>query len=107
MFESVSGTRYPDHENIQYFSGPRNCSFIEPDIPDTVYVPGTPGGSWTPEEISITRQKILQMLSPVEEVINANYDDWNDEKSIAKLSENSFIRLGLCLMTGRNPVVFA
>ena len=94
LFESVSGTRYPDHENIQYFSGPRNCSFIEPDIPDTVYVPGTPGGSWTPEEISITRQKILQMLSPVEEVINANYDDWNDEKSIAKLSENSFIRLG-------------
>ena len=94
LFESITGTRYPDHENILYYSGPRNCSFIEPEIPDTVYVPGTPGGSWTPEEISITRQKILQMLSPVEEVNQANYDDWNDEIRRVKVNENSFIRLG-------------
>ena len=93
LFESFSGLRYPDNGNI-YTSGSRNCTYIEPEAPDTVYVPGTPGGPWTAEEISITRQKILQMLSPVSEVLETNYDDWVDEKNVAKLSENSFIRLG-------------
>ena len=93
MFESVTGTWYPDHENVLYYSGPRNCSFIEPDIPDTVYVPGTPGGSWTSEEISITRQKLFQMMSPVPELMKLNYDDiWDDKPHT--LTENSLIRLG-------------
>ena len=96
LFESVTGTRPLNHTNYIYFSGPKNCTFIEPDIPDTVYVPGTPGGSWTPEEISITRQKILHMLSPVEEVVKTNYDDLSTgaEQRRVKLSENTFIRLG-------------
>ena len=29
LFESITGTRYPDHENILYYSGLRNCTFIE------------------------------------------------------------------------------
>jgi hypothetical protein len=31
---------------------------------DTVYVPGTPGGSWTEEEVASTRLRILQMIYP-------------------------------------------
>ena len=32
-----------------------------PDM-DTVYVPGTPGGQWTPEEIDITRYTYLKLF---------------------------------------------
>ena len=31
---------------------------------DTVYVPGTPGGSWTEEEVTSTRLRVLQMIYP-------------------------------------------
>ena len=36
-----------------------------PDSPDTVYMPGTPGANWSPEEIESTRQRIIQMVSPI------------------------------------------
>ena len=29
---------------------------------DTVYVPGTPGGSWTEEEVASIRLRVLQMI---------------------------------------------
>ena len=35
-----------------------------PESPDTVYVPGTPGGNWSPEEVESTRKRILQMIHP-------------------------------------------
>ena len=36
-----------------------------PKQPETVYIPGTPGGQWTPEEVDSTRQRILLMTSPL------------------------------------------
>ena len=36
-----------------------------PESPDTVYVPGTPGADWTPEEVETTRQRVIQMIHPV------------------------------------------
>merc|ERR1719189_1389693 len=31
---------------------------------DTVYQPGTPGASWTEDEVESTRQRVLQMIHP-------------------------------------------
>ena len=28
------------------------------------YTPGTPGGSWSEEDIMITRQRVLEMINP-------------------------------------------
>ena len=39
-----------------------------PESPDTVYVPGTPGGNWSPEEVESTRKRILQMIHPSRKV---------------------------------------
>ena len=32
---------------------------------DTVYQPGTPGGQWTADEVDSTRQRVLQMITPI------------------------------------------
>ena len=32
---------------------------------DSVYIPGTPGGQWTAEEVDTTRRRILQMITPI------------------------------------------
>ena len=39
---------------------------------DTVYVPGTPGGDWTEEEVASTRLRVLQMIHP----------DWDVKKDM-------------------------
>ena len=31
---------------------------------ETVYIPGNPGGQWTPEEIDSTRRRVTQMIHP-------------------------------------------
>ena len=31
---------------------------------ETTYIPGHPGAAWTPEEVTVTRQRILEMLRP-------------------------------------------
>ena len=36
-----------------------------PQNQDTVYIPGEPGGQWTPEEVDSTRQRILLMITPL------------------------------------------
>ena len=43
---------------------------------DTVYVPGTPGGSWTEEEVASTRLRVLQMIHP----------DWDVKKDMLSKS---------------------
>ena len=46
---------------------------------DTVYQPGTPGASWTDEEVSTTRRRVLQMISPEwdvkEAMLNNDFSD--------------------------------
>ncbi len=32
------------------------------------YVPGTPGGPWTSDEIDIIRDRILALINPIKEV---------------------------------------
>jgi hypothetical protein len=38
----------------------------------TVYQPGTPGSSWTDEEVTSTRRRVLQMITP----------EWDVKKSM-------------------------
>ena len=40
---------------------------------ETTYIPGEPGAPWTPEEISVTRQRILEMLRPELETQQLNF----------------------------------
>ena len=51
-------------------------SDMTPDLgpeTDSVYQPGTPGGQWSADEVSTTRQRIFQMIHP----------DW-DVKKVSK-----------------------
>merc|ERR1712226_1088145 len=61
-----------------------------PESPDTVYIPGNPGGQWTPEEVDSTRQRILQMITP----------DWIEKSEIgiadSKLGRNKDGGPGQC-----------
>ena len=61
-----------------------------PENPDTVYIPGNPGGQWTPEEVDSTRQRILQMITP----------DWIEKSEIgiadSKLGRNKDGGPGQC-----------
>ena len=43
---------------------------------DTVYVPGSSGGSWTEEEVASTRLRVLQMIHP----------DWDVKKDMLSKS---------------------
>jgi len=69
-----------------------------PEMPDTVYVPGTPGAPWTDQEVASTRKRILMMIFP----------DWtvkynmgiankrlgsNDENTPGQCTENILMRL--------------
>ena len=59
---------------------------------DTVYVPGTSGGSWTEEEVASTRLRVLQMIHP----------DWDIKigminKSIRTLRTEVFNGLESCV----------
>ena len=56
--------------------------------------PGNPGGSWTEDEISITRNRIIEMLRPEPEIVKINFDDWVDDFHMKRVTENTFIRLG-------------
>ena len=49
--------------------------------------------SWNELEISITRQRILEMLKQEDETVYRNYDD-TKEKGESRVTENSMIRLG-------------
>ena len=31
---------------------------------NTKYVPGTPGGDWTEEEVAVTKRRIMKMITP-------------------------------------------
>ena len=58
---------------------------------DTVYVPGTPGGAWTVEEIETTRERILQGINPDWEV---QYNmTGNNAFSTKHVTENKIMRL--------------
>ena len=85
-------TILPD-DNMKYTSGHRNCSEIIPIPSENEYQPGTPGGAWNELEISITRQRILEMLKQEDETVYRNYDD-TKEKGESRVTENSMIRLG-------------
>ena len=50
-----------------------------PESPDTVYIPGNPGGQWTPDEVDTTRQRILQMITP----------DWTEQYEIGNADSKS------------------
>ena len=80
-------------DEMLYTSGHRNCSEIIPSPPENEYQPGTPGGAWTEMEISVTRQRILEMLKQEDEIVYRNYDD-TKEKGESRVTENSMIRLG-------------
>jgi len=91
-----AGYNKPDpHPPMVFISGDRNCSsHLSVPPASSRYVPGTPGGPWTEEEIGITRQRILEMIKPVPDTIKINYDDWSHDLHVRKLSENTLIRLG-------------
>ena len=78
---------------MKYTSGHRNCSEIIPIPSENEYQPGTPGGAWNELEISITRQRILEMLKQEDETVYRNYDD-TKEKGESRVTENSMIQLG-------------
>ena len=51
-------------------------SDMTPDLgpeTDTVYQPGTPGGQWSADEVSTTRQRIFQMIHPNWDVKKVSY----------------------------------
>ena len=66
-----------------------------------------PGAAWTEEDISITRERVFAMISPVEEDKIANYYDYpsgsretrfkdkpfSGRKGLASVSENTLLRL--------------
>jgi len=69
----------------------------EPDDSDaptyhcTPYVPGQPGGAWTPKEIQIVKSKIKQVIDPemrpdaLQEMTSLKDTSWTDEISAPKL----------------------
>ena len=91
-----AGYNKPDpRPPMVFISGDMNCSsHLSVPPASSRYVPGTPGGPWTEEEIGITRQRILEMIKPVPDTIKINYDDWSHDLHVRKLSENTLIRLG-------------
>ena len=44
---------------------------------ETTYIPGHPGAAWTPEEVTVTRQRILEMLRPELDTQKINFGDLN------------------------------
>merc|ERR1719331_3045639 len=58
---------------------------------DTVYIPGTPGGAWTKEEVESTRRRVMKMITPIwkEKMDMGIWNPW--EKTTT--DENKLIRL--------------
>ena len=42
---------------------------------ETTYIPGNPGAPWTPEEVIVTRQRILEMLRPELDTQKINFGE--------------------------------
>ena len=54
-------------------SGSRDCVELAVAPTDTTYIPGQPGGAWTAEEVTVTRQRILEMIRPDLETQQTNF----------------------------------
>jgi len=62
---------------------------------DTVYQPGTTGGSWTDDEVSATRRRVLQMIHPNWSIKKAQ-GTWNGvgvKTEKGQTTENTLMRL--------------
>ena len=60
-----------------------------------VYTPGTPGGAWTTEEITIVRRRILELIEPWPDSMDIMFrEDERKDSTHNPVSENTLIRLG-------------
>ena len=58
----------------------------------TVYIPGTPGAAWTDEEISTTRKRVQQMITPEWDAKDDMYNpDWSDTTKVDIIDQIYFI----------------
>ena len=61
-----------------------------------VYTPGTPGGTWTTEEITIMRSRILELIEPWPDSMDIMFgEDERKDSTLGPVSDNTLIiRLG-------------
>ena len=60
---------------IYLCSGSRDCVELDTAPTETTYIPGNPGAPWTPEEVIVTRQRILEMLRPELDTQKINFGE--------------------------------
>jgi len=61
-------------------------------LAQAAYQPGDAGASWTEDEVSITRERIFAMISPVREDILTLYPSW-ESRSASQITEQALLRL--------------